>query len=242
MFGALPAEAAAGVPPDGAASDKITYVALGDSYAAGVGGGDYLDACLTSPNGYAALLAEEPGIVHADLRGCAGASIDDLLATQLAGLDHRTKTITVTVGANDLGVTAVAQICLVATEAECLAALQAAIEQLPALAVELAAAYAAIDAVAPKATIYVTGYPQLIEQPVNAAQLALNEGAALLNDVIEATVTAAGPDFVFVDVESAFVGHRIGSSDPWIISPPELEAFHPNPAGYAAYAEAISAA
>ena len=46
--GALPAAAGNSGP--------VQYVALGDSYAAGQGGGDYLNDCLQSLNGYPYLL------------------------------------------------------------------------------------------------------------------------------------------------------------------------------------------
>lgn len=224
------------------AAVKVTYAALGDSYAAGVGGGDYLDTCLTSPNGYAALLAGDPGQVHADLRGCTGATTDTVIDTQLADLDQRTRTVTLTVGANDLGVGVLGQYCLTHTADECLAALQFALAGLETIATDLDETLAAIRAVAPKATVYVTGYPLLFEPSTDPRFIAVNQGVQLLNDLIEASVDAAGSGFVYVDVESVFAGHGIGSSDPWIIAPPDAEAFHPNEDGYIAYADAIRAA
>lgn len=238
-FVAAPAQAA----PDVTGPTKVSYAALGDSYAAGVGGGEYLDLCLTSPNGYAALLAGDPGRVHSELRGCLGATTDAVVATQLPDLDHRTKSVTLTVGANDLGVGVLAGICLSGTVDDCLAALQAAAAGLPALASDLTAALAAIREVAPKATVYVTGYPLLFEPSlVDPRPGAANNGVEQLNAVIEASVVAAGSGFVYVDVTEAFAGRGIGAADPWIIAPPDLEAFHPNADGYVAYAEAIRAA
>lgn len=238
-FVAAPAQAA----PDVTGPTKVSYAALGDSYAAGVGGGEYLDLCLTSPNGYAALLAGDPGRVHSELRGCLGATTDAVVATQLPDLDHRTKSVTLTVGANDLGVGVLAGICLSGTVDDCLAALQAAAAGLPALASDLTAALGAIREVAPKATVYVTGYPLLFEPSlVDPRPGAANNGVEQLNAVIEASVVAAGSGFVYVDVTEAFAGRGIGAADPWIIAPPDLEAFHPNADGYVAYAEAIRAA
>jgi len=48
----------------------------------------------------------------------------------------------------------------------------------------------------------------------------------------------------YVDVTEAFDGHGIGGGEEPFINPPEagINAFHPTPAGYVAYAEAISAA
>lgn len=242
-FAVVPAQALAGGPPDHAANVKISYAALGDSYAAGLGGGDYLEfECFTSPNGYAALLADDPGQVHTDLRGCAGATTADVLG-QLEGLDHRTKSVTLTVGANDLGVAALANTCLTGTPEQCLAAVQyAQTVLLPELATDLAATLAAIREAAPKATVFVTGYPLLFEPSADPRVAAVNAGIVALNTVIQTAVAAAGPGFVYVDVTEAFAGHGIGSSDPWINGLSDAAPFHPNAAGYAAYADAIRAA
>ena len=239
IFGAVPAQAAPGGP--GPSADKSSYAALGDSYAAGVGGGDYLDACLTSPNGYAADLADDPGRVHSTLLGCVGATVDVVAATQLGGLDLRTKLVTITVGANDLGLEAVTAACLAGTLQECQAAVQAALANLTPFAADLVATLAAVREAAPKATIVVTGYPLLLDPSLPQAAV-VNAGVIALNRVIAAAVAASGDGFIYVDVVAAFAGHGIGSADPWIVAPPAPDAFHPNPAGYAAYAEAIRAA
>jgi lysophospholipase L1-like esterase len=240
VFGALPAHAAPGGP--GPSSDKASYVALGDSYAAGVGGDDYLDVCLTSPNGYAAGLAGDPSRTqHSSLRGCVGATVDDVGATQLGGLDLRTRLVTVTAGANDLGLEAVTIACLTGTPQQCQAAVQAALANLNPLAQDLVTTFAAVRASAPKATVVVTGYPLLLDPSIPQASF-VNNGVIALNLVIAAATQASGPGFTYVDVVDEFAGHGIGSADPWIIPPPLLEAFHPNATGYGAYATAIRTA
>jgi lysophospholipase L1-like esterase len=241
VFGALPAFAAPGgvAAP---ASDKASYAALGDSYAAGVGGGDYLDLCLTSPNGYAADLADDPSrSQHATLHGCVGATVEDVVTTQLGGLDLRTKLVTLTVGANDLGLEAVTEACLFGTFEQCAAALAQSQLELAELGPDLVAALAAVREAAPKATVVVTGYPLLLDSSVPQAGI-VNAGVLALNEVIASAVDLAGDGFVYVDVVDAFAGHGIGSADPWILAPPDPFAFHPTPEGYAAYADAIRAA
>ena len=244
VFGALPAHAAPGGTSGPPTADKVAYASLGDSYAAGVGGGEYLNECLLSPNGYAAQLAGDPGQVHVALNGCVGATVDAVVASQLSSLDHRTKFVSLTVGANDLGLAQVTAICLdpLAVEGACAAAVMAAQANLPVMAADLSVALATIRAQAPKATVAVTGYPLLLDPLVfpDAAAI-VNAGVVALNEVIEGVVTAAGPGFQYVDVTDAFLDHGIGSSDPWIIAPPALDAFHPNVAGYTAYADAIRA-
>jgi hypothetical protein len=51
----------------------------------------------------------------------------------------------------------------------------------------------------------------------------------------------------YADVAPMFAGHGVGSSFPWIIGPgtplaPNLDAFHPNAFGQAAYAVAVGKA
>jgi len=95
---------------------------------------------------------------------------------------------------------------------------------------------------APNATVIVTGYPLLFENPpVGSVEFLVNQGILALNATIEATVLAAGSGFVYVDLVDAFAGHSLGSADPWLVAPPAPDAFHPNPAGYAAIADAILA-
>ncbi|HJV13835.1 MAG TPA: hypothetical protein VJ625_08070, partial [Propionibacteriaceae bacterium] len=77
--GALPAAAGN--------SGTIQYIALGDSYAAGQGGGDEIRPCLQSPNGYPSLLDSKGWI---DLRAnaaCTGASTSEVSSTQLSELN-----------------------------------------------------------------------------------------------------------------------------------------------------------
>ena len=147
--------------------------------------------------------------------------------------------MTLTVGANDLGLDAVTAACLGGPVELCLAAIAAAQANLGPLSVSLSQTLTAIREAAPNATVIVTGYPLLINAPTDEIQALVNAGIVALNDVIEATVLSAGAGFVYVDVEADFAGHGLGSADAWIVAPPASDAFHPNPAGYAAYADAI---
>jgi lysophospholipase L1-like esterase len=235
----MPPQAVRPGPPT---ADKVAYASLGDSYAAGVGGGENLPPCLLSPNSYAAQLASDPGQVHVALNGCVGATVDGVVATQLSGLDHRTKFVTLTVGANDLGLAQVTAICLDPTAERAPARLpsRARRRNLPVMGADLAVALAAIRAQAPKATVAVTGYPLLLDPALPQAPF-VNAGVMALNGTIQAVVGASGPGFVYVDVTDDFASHGLGSIDPWIVAPPAPDAFHPNPAGYVAYADAIRA-
>ena len=239
------------------------YVALGDSYAAGQGGGadSYVnDNCLQSTNGYPALLDAEKQIhLRADAT-CTGATTSDVANEQLSVLKQSTRLVTLTVGAADLGLSAVLAACTAGTPTQCQAAIQSALLLLPAscgddseLGDRLTDLYAAVAAAAPNALIVVTGYPLLFElvpgDPDLAIKAQINAATTLLNCAIEKAVAnaqAAGVNIVYVDVTAAFTGHGIGGTGVPFINPPgtgieALEAFHPTAAGYVAYAAAISA-
>lgn len=239
LVGAVPAQAVPGGPAQAAVTSKVAYAALGDSFAAGVGGGGYLDTCLTSPAGYPSLLGADPGVHHVALLACSGSTTADV-TTQLAALTRQTKLVTVTVGGNDLGLNALASACVAGTVDDCLAAVAVAQSRLPQLAIDLGTTFASIAAAAPKATVVVTGYPLLFESPTDPRKLAVNQGVLLLNDLIEASAAAAG--LLYVDVEPVFAGHGLDGGDPWIHGLASLEALHPTVVGYQAYAQAIRAA
>src|SRR5215207_6672251 len=82
MAGTLPAAAQSNSGP-------VDYVALGDSYAAGQGGGDYIDqTCLESPNGYPYLLDPKKRIRLSANAACSGASTSEVIETQLSALNE----------------------------------------------------------------------------------------------------------------------------------------------------------
>ncbi|MET4636817.1 SGNH/GDSL hydrolase family protein [Mycetocola sp. 2940] len=252
---AAPAGAVA-VGAPAAQSPVVNYVALGDSYAAGQGAGFYDNACLQSDLSYPEMLDDDKHVKLVTDASCSGATTTDVLG-QLAALkkNKHVDLITLTVGANDLGVGAISAACTVSfTSPQCQAALAAARALLtpPApgvpseLAVRLATTFTAVAAAAPDATILVTGYPYLFETPPptdpNYAIISqLNAAMDLLNGTIAGVVqrlALTGVDIHYVDVTDDFAGHSIGSTQPWIhASGPD--AFHPTAAGYAAYTTAI---
>ena len=237
--GALPASAAPTAPVN-------KYVALGDSYAAGQGGGDYLDACLQSPNGYPALLDAVKGINLLRNVSCAQATTGDVNATQLSALNRGTTLVTLTVGGNDLNVAGVAAACASQNLPQCEGAIATAGTLLPAMAASLAGTIARVGVAAPKAHVVVTGYPLLFapsDNPliaqINVATMALNQ--AIQGVVAQAQLARPNAGIEYVDVSAAFAGHAIGDVDSWVyFAGPD--AFHPTPAGYQALAVFIKAA
>jgi len=237
------------LPAAAGSSGTIRYVALGDSYAAGQGGGDYLNDCLQSLNGYPYLLEPRRRI---DLRAnaaCSGASTSEVRSTQLSELNQDTELVTLTVGAADLDLQGVLAACTPEpTAAGCQDAINVALGELALLGVSLTNLYGQVAAAAPDALIVVTGYPYLFEivpgDPTAAIKDQINNAVTLLNRTIQQAVAAAQGaevNIVYVDVTAEFAGHGIGSKRPFI-NPDGLDAYHPNAAGYRAYAKAIFAA
>jgi lysophospholipase L1-like esterase len=255
--GALPAAGAAGV---------VEYVALGDSYAAGWGGGEpYFNGdCKQSAQGYPALLDSQKRIDLVANATCKGAKTSDVV-TQLSALKPDTRLVTLTVGGNDLDVAGVAATCTDprVPKPDCIAAIQGALGGLRDLGPALIKLYANVAAQAPDARIVVTGYPHLFE-PAPGSQNAdiieaVNKATDELNATIKEAVTVthnADVNIRYVDVTEEFAGHGIVTLSPpctdlsafihslLICDPPrpdrpDLEAFHPTAAGYRAYADAI---
>jgi lysophospholipase L1-like esterase len=246
-----------GVLPAAAHPGTVQYVALGDSYAAGQGASPYLNDCLQSPQGYPELIDSKKRIHLRANEACTGATTSEVANTQLAALNRGTRLVTLTVGAADLDVSGVATACLTGTLEACLLKIAEARALLPAepgdpsvLGSRLVSLFAEVADAAPNARIVVTGYPLLFAPPAEGDPNediinAINFATVLLNDAIKQAVEAtqaAGVDIVYVDVTARFAGHAIGGAGVPFINPPgTADAFHPNAAGYLAYAAAISA-
>ena len=90
-----------------------SYVALGDSYAAGTGTRSYLSdgtSCQRSVYAYPSLIASSRGYAL-NLRACSGATIANVAADQLSALSAATSYVTLTVGGNDAGFSSVLSTC-----------------------------------------------------------------------------------------------------------------------------------
>lgn len=231
---------------------SLEYVALGDSYAAGYGGGAVLDACGRTAEGYPALLDGLDGVSLVSDQSCAGATalstppgppdgpvdlpaqIEALAAGGLIG--RGTDLVTVTIGGNDVRFGAVVAACagpeLPTTCAPALEAAQAYAETI--LAAQLRESLGWLRSLAPRAEIVLIGYPHLFEEgapgPLSPpAQALFNEGTDKLNAVLAAQLDR---NSAFVDVVDEFSGHGVGSPEPWIIFEGGPFDLHPNAAGY----------
>ncbi|MEQ3554449.1 SGNH/GDSL hydrolase family protein [Pseudonocardia nematodicida] len=233
------------------------YVALGDSYAAGVGAapdpgsGD----CLRSPESYPALWAARNGPASFTHVACSGATSGEVVARQVRTVTKDTTLVTITVGGNDTGFGPVLATCSTAPDDEtCFSAIRGG-ERIARLFAPggLISAIVGVRLQAPDARIVVLGYPRLFEPgpgcdvagvPNAARREALNRAADTLNESLaDAAQRFRGE---FVDVREAFTGHGVCSADPWITppsAPPTAQSYHPTARGYAeGYLPALTAA
>ncbi|MBF4994043.1 SGNH/GDSL hydrolase family protein [Arthrobacter gandavensis] len=242
----------------------VDYVALGDSYAAGYGGGAVLDSCGRTAEGYPALLdALRKVELDADVT-CAGATAsstpppapsgpvdlpEQIASLQAAGsIDRNTDLVTLTIGGNDVRFTEVVASCagpeIPATCAPALAAAQAYAET--TLAPQVRQSLEQLRALAPRAELVLAGYPHLFDG-AGVPGLLSPEAAAAFNagtDALNAVLAAQLPDrrSTYVDVVDEFAGHGIGSADPWIIFEQGPFDLHPDATGYReGYLAAITA-
>nr|WP_244180991.1 SGNH/GDSL hydrolase family protein [Amycolatopsis pretoriensis] len=227
----------------GRPSNSGVYVALGDSYSAGVGTQlSNGDVCQRSPASFPALWASGHAGTEFTSVACTGATATDVISKQIGALVPAPTLVSVTAGGDDAGFSDVMTTCVLQGTEGCQAAVEKAeifiSQSLPA---RLADLYSAIRAAAPAAKVVVLGYPRLFElaescasAPSRDSRVALNRGADALD---EATAEAAGrAGFTFVDVRERFAGHGICATDaPWIqgIANPLSNSFHPLAAGYA---------
>lgn len=223
------------------------YVALGDSYASGVGAGGTKGPCRRSDNAYPALYAK--GFPSFTFAACTGATTAEVTGTQSKSLTPATTLVTVTVGGNDLGFVDVMTTCTLSGDRACVKRVKRAETyigtQLPGA---LAATYAKIKQLAPNARLVVVGYPRLFEPSADcralspAKRTAINAAADLLGDATAKAAADAGA--TYVDVRARFSGHGVCSNAPWIngLVSPTSNSYHPNKAGQQGYWQALTAA
>ncbi|MFC9688593.1 SGNH/GDSL hydrolase family protein [Kribbella sp. NPDC056951] len=238
----------------GVAHAAVNYVALGDSYASGVGTRTYISSsgsCQRSTKAYPYLDAARLG-ANLTFVACSGARVADVTNNQLSAVTSAANRITVQVGGNDAGFSSVITECAKpAWLGNCDTAInnaQATINN--TIPGRLNGLYASIKSRASSAKVIVVGYPRLFNgTDCNAGTFfspaemtRLNQTADLLNSKIATAASGAG--FSFVNPTSAFVGHAVCGSPEWIngLSNPVSESYHPNIAGQAAYANLVAPA
>jgi len=236
-----------------ASASTVNYVAMGDSYASGLGAGNYSGGSCDRSSGAAGQLwanANAPGSFA--FVACAGATTADVINSQVSALSSATTLVSVTIGGNDVGFTDVMITCVLGSTSDCVNAVSnaenEASTQLPG---ELDNAFATIRNDAPSAKVVVVGYPEFYDLAKSSGCIglsttdrqALNGGA----DVIDAQEQAAAArhGFRWSDVRSAFAGHEICDSASWLHSTDWLnlsDSYHPTANGQSnAYYPVLSA-
>lgn len=212
------------------------YVALGDSYAAGLGAGrEADDSCRRSPEAHPALWAERADVPLV-FAACAGATTADVVR-QASRITPATTLVTITAGGNDAGFADVMTTCTVSQDEECVRRVGQAEEfartELPG---RLDALYAAVRE-RTSAEVVVLGYPHLFSGETwclmsRPKRNALNSAVDVVAEVTRERAEAAG--FAFSDVRDEFAGHGVCSDDPWVnglVLLPVDRSYHPNRAG-----------
>jgi lysophospholipase L1-like esterase len=248
---ALPVVAASAVPAVAAAApasapSSVRYVALGDSYSAGLGAGNYIAAsgsCDRSNDAYPALWSAANLPASYASVACSGATTSTVLSSQIPALSTSTTLVSITIGGNDVGFQSVMETCVLFPTSTCVRAIGAAesetASQLPG---ELDGVLNAITASAPDARVVVLGYPHLYDLGRSAGCIGLsatdrtdlNQAADLLDGQIQAA--AFRHDDVFGDARSAFAANEICDPASWLHSVNFFdlsESYHPTAAGQA---------
>jgi lysophospholipase L1-like esterase len=225
------------------AASSVNYIALGDSYASGVGSGSYTSesgSCLRSTLATSQLWAN--GHAPASYRSvaCSGAKTTDVSANQVSALSSSTTLVSITIGGNDIGFSTVMEDCVLYSTSTCVsevnAAEQKAQTQLPGL---LDTVYNNVRSHAPNAKVVVVDYPRFYHDLWYCIGLSstdrnkINEGADVLDTVISSAASRHG--FRFADVRPAFAnGHEICDSGSWLHSVDWsniVQSYHPTAAG-----------
>jgi len=221
------------------AAPAINYVALGDSYASGVGAGSVSGSCGQSPNAYPALWATASSPASFKFAACSGASTSDVISSQLSSLSSSTTLVSITIGGNDVGFSSIMETCVLESTSSCESAVSAA-EQYAntALPGQLNTTLADIRSHAPNAKIIVLGYPDFYDLSVSiciglsrADHQALDNGINDLDGVIQ--TAAANNGDTFADVRSQFSGHELCDGSSWLhsITLPIGNSYHPTATG-----------
>jgi len=220
-----------------------SYVALGDSYASGVGTRSYISdgtSCQRSTYAYPYLLAQQKGYTLS-FKACSGATTSSVTNSQLSAVVSTTKYVTISVGGNDAGFSSVLTECAQpGWISNCGGAIDTAQSFINnTLPGRLSTLYASIRSRAPSAVVVVTGYPRIFQgEDCNAAtwfspseETRLNQTADLLNAKLSAAASAKG--FKFANPTSRFIGHAVCDDVEWIngLSNPISESYHPNKLG-----------
>lgn len=231
LAAATPAEAA-----------TVNYVALGDSYASGVGAGSYYSSsgsCDRSPNAYPALWAAANSPASFTFAACSGAKTTDVISSQLSSVTSSATLVSLTIGGNDAGFSSIMETCILSSTSTCESAINQAEQYvtttLPGL---LNTVLSDIHAKAPSARLVLVGYPDFYDLNVwiciglsRGDHQAIDTGINILDGVL--ATAAANSGAVFADPRAQFSGHELCDGAGWLnsLTIPIGSSYHPTATG-----------
>jgi lysophospholipase L1-like esterase len=223
-----------------------TYVALGDSVAAGLGLSGSTGGCGRTAQAYPTIVAEQRSLslVHA---ACSGATTTDVLNSQLdmAFANGTPQLITITVGANDAHWLQLLRLCYAA---KCDNAVTARLTS-SLLSRAGSNMRAIFDQIQSRSNgrppeVIVTGYYNPVSQGCKDKQSRLTNNEIDFIDAqrsnLNQTIRNAAAGFTFVKYASVdFTGHGLCSTQPWAQGLSAPAPLHPTATGQQQYAAAI---
>jgi lysophospholipase L1-like esterase len=245
------------------------YVALGSSFAAGIGLGPRAPgspvACMRSLNGYPQQLARMLGLSLVD-RTCSGATTDHILfggqffqPPQLDGLNSSTVLVTVTTGGND--VRYVSDLSFLAARNSPTfmgralglfwrGPLRAQERNFEKVRADLVAMLKEIHRRSPKARVILISYPMILPPSGVCQALNISEEQAEMMRAVGgrladvARIAASEGSAIFLDMNATGASHHACSSAPWVNGWNDAQGtrFHPTLLGAQATASAIASA
>ena len=237
------------------------YVALGSSFAAGLGLGPREPGsplvCLRSTQGYPHIVSAMTGLSLVDM-SCSGSTTlhvlyggQIFLGSQLDAIGANTRLVTITSGGNDASY--IGDLTLASGRAGALGKVfwkgpkPIADRNFTGITDNFRTIVGTIRQRAPQAIIVLVGYPNILPERGDCANLGFGQGMADIGREIaarlqDATRTAAAQTgAIFVDMAAASMGHDACSRDPWVngAAPVKGAPFHPNEAGAKATAAEV---
>ena len=234
------------------------YVALGSSFAAGLGlgvretGSPFV--CQRSINGYPKHIARQTELLLTDM-SCSGATTQHVLrggqvflGPQIDALGPDTQLVTLTIGGNDISYVGDLTFMAFRRRGGFTGALAGLVwsgakpvqdRKFGKLQQDLTATLREIRRRAPKARVFVAPYPVIVPNSGTCPKLGIDEQQASLMrsvglrlaEVTRAATQEAGA--TFVDLADASMGHDACAAGPWVngSTPASGAAFHPTLAG-----------
>ena len=237
------------------------YVALGSSFAAGIGLGPRASGspvhCLRTTAGYPALVAQRAGLRFVDMT-CSGSTSGHILAggqlmlgPQLAAVGTQARLVTITTGGNDVDYIG----DLMATSGSMGWLMSwlngpvrpAADRPYDRVTANLTQIIRDVRIKAPNARIALVTYPAILPEQGNCAATGVGDAQARISRDVAARLAAATrsaadeADALLIDMAALSKGHDVCSQSPWVngAEPRHGTAFHPNAAGSAAVATGV---